>query len=118
MAAIAADESQVGNWRIYTWSDVTEDDTFAAISPRATDRAVVAMTAQFSGTFGAATVIMQGSNDDSTFVALDDIEDTAISHTTAGGSELRYAWPYMRPSASGGTSQSLTATLAVQFGGA
>lgn len=111
MAAVAATRDKIGAWDTFTWSGVTESDTFTAVR---VEGIVQAATVQFSGTFGSATVIMQGSNDDSTFVALDDVEDTAISHTAAGGSELRYAWPYVRPSASGGTGQSLTAILAVQ----
>lgn len=110
MAAIAPDRANVGRWQIFTWSGVTESDTFVAAP---TDGPVSQVTFQVSGTFGGATVIAQGSNDNSTFVALDDVEDAAISHAAAGGSELRYAWPYMRPSASGGSSQSLTVTMAV-----
>lgn len=110
MATIAPTRANVGPWQIYTWTGVTESDTFG---PAPIDSPVRQATLQISGTFGGATVIAQGSNDGSTFVALDDVEDAAISHTSAGGSELRYLWPYMRPSASGGSSQSLTATLAV-----
>lgn len=112
MAEVAFTRSKVGAWDVFTWSNVTESDTFDAVH---LEGAIKAATMQISGTFGGATVIAQGSNDDSTFVALDDVEDVAISHTAAGGSELRYAWPYMRPSASGGTSQSLTVTLAVMY---
>ena len=112
MAEIAFTRSKVGAWDVFTWASVTESDTFASVR---VEGPVYAATVQFSGTFGGATVVMQGSNDDSTFLALDDVEDIAISHTAAGGSELRHAWPYMRPSASGGTSQSLTAIMAVQI---
>ena len=113
MAAIAATLSRVGDWHVFTWSDVTEADTFVAANiGNGLGRA---LTVQVGGTLGGATVVMQGSNDNSTFVALKDVEDAAISHTAAGGSEMRYAWPYMRPSASGGSSQAVDVTLAVML---
>lgn len=112
MADITPTQTERGPWRIYSWSSVTEADTPLAAQ---IDAPVAAATFQVSGTFGSATVIAQGSNDNSAWVALDDVENTAISHTAAGGSELRYVWPYIRPSISGGSSQSLTITLAVQI---
>lgn len=110
MAAVAPTRASVGKWDTFTWTGVTESDTFTAVRVEGSPKAA---TMQVSGTFGSATVIMQGSNDGTTFVALNDSAGSAISHTAAGGSELGYGWPYMRPSASGGSSQSLTVIMAV-----
>ena len=110
MAEIKPTESTVGNWTLFTWSSVTENDTFG-VAPLA--GASGAATLQVTGAFGGATVIAQGSNDNSNFVGLTDPGGTAVSLTAAGGAELRYPWPYMRPSASGGSSQSLAVVLAV-----
>lgn len=102
------------SFAVHTWSGVTEADTCAPAPIDATPRS---LTVQFSGTFGGATAIMQGSNDLAFSLAapLDDVEDVAVSSTSAGSWELRYAWPFVRPSASGGTGQSLTITLAVGY---
>lgn len=115
MATINPTLAPAGNWQIFTWTGVTESDTFGAAAIFGTPKQA---TVQFDGTFGGATVVMQGSNTSAFTIAtaLDDIEDTAISSTADAGWELRYPWPYMRPSASGGSSQSLTVTLAVLIG--
>lgn len=112
MANITPVVSDRGPWRVYTWASVTESDTPVAVQ---IDAPVRGATIQVTGTFGSSTTVMQGSNDGTNFVALDDVEDTAISITAAAGAELRYVWPYVRPSISGGSSQSLTITMAVQI---
>lgn len=110
MAVIPAVQTRVGEWSVFSWSAVTESDTFALPAVQGRVRQA---TLHVSGTFGGATAVAQGSNDASNWVTLDDAEDTAVSLTAAGFRELRYAWPYVRLSASGGSSQSLNATMAV-----
>ncbi len=110
MADIRPTRQDVGPWAIYTWSAVTEADTCL---PAPIENPVAALVAQAAGTFGGASVAVQGSTDNSAFVTLSDVANAAVALTAAGGAELRYPWPYMRPAPTGGSSQSLTLTLAV-----
>lgn len=65
-------------------------------------------TVQVSGTFGSATVILQGSNDGSTWFPLTKPGATAISFTAAGGCAIVETPLYLRPSSSGGTASALS----------
>jgi hypothetical protein len=95
---------------VITWTPLTEADTATAVSFAASaDRSV-----QVTGAFGAATVILEGSNDGTTFFPLNDPFGTAISFTAAGGAGVAEATRFVRPSASGGTGQSLTIRLFVR----
>lgn len=69
-------------------------------------------TAQVTGTFGSATVIMQGSNDGTNWFPLNNLQGTAFSLTQAGAKGIAEVARYMRPSTSGGDgTQSLTVTM-------
>lgn len=60
-------------------------------------------TVQLTGTFGSATVIMQGSNDGgTTYFTLQDAQGDALSFTAAGGNVILENPALIRPSASGG----------------
>lgn len=86
-----------------TWSSVTEADTCAPVEcGDFADRSV-----QFSGTFGAATVTFQGSNDDITYTILTDPQGNNISKTAAGLEAVTECTAYAKPVATGGTGQSL-----------
>ncbi len=63
---------------------------------------------QVTGTFGSATVVLQGSNDASNWVTLKDTTGTAISVTSDGMVDFSTACLYIRPGISGGTGDSLT----------
>lgn len=100
-----------GNYaaRLVTWTPVTENDTCQAVSiPDLTDRSV-----HVSGTFGGATVVIQGSNivGGTTYVSLNDSGGTAISITTEKMKVILENSLLIRPSASGGTGQSLTINI-------
>lgn len=97
----------------YQWSPVTESDTvsYATIGGVGT----LAGSVQVTGTFGSATVVLQGSNDGTNWVTLKDTSGTAISLTAAGASEFSTGMAYIRPSISGGSSQSLTITVSVRY---
>lgn len=93
----------------YVWTSLTENDTAAAVEfPGNGDK-----TVQVTGTFGGATVVLQGSLDGSNWATLKDGAGTAISFTSAGLASVLENVAYVRPSASGGTSQSLTVRLFV-----
>jgi hypothetical protein len=65
--------------------------------------AAIAGFMQVIGTFGGASVALQGSNDGPNWVALNDTQGEAIAITAAGGAEFSASCVYLRPLASGGT---------------
>lgn len=89
------------------WTPCTENDTCAAVRlPEYADRSF-----QVEGTFGGATVLLKGSNDNSTFEGLRDPSHTAISMTSAGLQAVLENTIYTQPTYSGGSGQSLTITM-------
>ena len=110
MAEISPTRNQaINGWIIETWATVTESDTFEEVITTSPHRDVIA---RLSGTFGGATVVLQGSIDGTNWQTVKDIGGDDISFTAAGFAEVRSIWPYMRFSASSGASQSVTAELA------
>lgn len=92
---------------IVTWAGITEADTCDPVElVGLPDRSI-----QFAGTFGSATVVAQGSNDGTNYVTLTDPQGNAISKTSAGIEMIAEVARYTRPSASGGTGQSLTVSM-------
>ena len=100
-----------GNSAVQTvqWTPVTEADTCRPIQfPEFSDKSI-----QVSGTFGGASVALNGSNDGTNFAALRDPSSTTIAITQAGiKAVLENTWQ-VQPSVTGGSSQSLTITLLV-----
>lgn len=95
------------NSRIVSWTPFTEADTCTAVEmPGFTIRSI-----QIAGTFGSATVLAQGSNDGTNYATLSDPQGNAISKTTAALEQIEEVTRYIKPTASGGTGQSLTVTL-------
>lgn len=66
---------------------------------------------QVTGTFGSATVILQGSNDGSNWRTLSDPQGNAISFTSAGLEAVLEHTRYIRPNTSGGTGTDVTVTV-------
>lgn len=97
---------------VNTWTSVTESDTASPITLGGSAPALSAV--QFTGTFGGATCVMQGSNDGTNWVGLNDLTGAAISLTGEGGAEFTTSFVYIRPSFSGGSSQSLTTTMSTR----
>lgn len=109
MAEVTYTQSQtIDNHTLVTWTGVTEADTFQPypVGPRYSHRVV-----QIGGTFGGATAVLKGSNDNTTYATLKDMHGTAISTTSAALSEVAEHPLYLKPEASGGVSQSLTVQL-------
>lgn len=104
MATITPTVEHLSNDQVMVlWETLTESDTALAFELGAfKDK-----TVQVVGTFGGATVVFQGSNDNSTFAGLTDHSATAISLTAAGLELVAENPRYVRPSASGGTSQDI-----------
>lgn len=114
MATIAPVKSwggakQDGSTFIITWTAVTNADSCQAISlPEYSDRSV-----QVLGTFNAASVAVQGSNDGgTTFAPLNDPTSTVIAITAAGIKAVLENTDQIKPVITGGgASQSLTVAM-------
>lgn len=85
------------------WETMGNDDTGTAvqIAPWA-DRTISAQ-----GTFGSATVTLQGSEDNSTWRTLDDNTGTAITFTADGSKVIAQNPRYIRVTTAGGTGTDL-----------
>lgn len=103
MVAISPDiKPKAGGTRLITWETLTESDTAAAAEvPDYPDKTVTV-----TGTFGSATVVIQGSNDGTNWYTLSEIDGTALSFTVASETKTILENPlFVRASASGGSSQ-------------
>lgn len=90
------------------WTNVTNADTFAA----APVGAAALRSVQIEGTFGSATVVIQGSLDGTNYQTLTDLQGSAISKTTTALEGIAEFTAFIKPSASGGGgTQSVTVTL-------
>lgn len=99
-----------GRKRVASWTAETTAGNSAIVAHEFDVPAVVG-TLQVAGTFGSATVTFVGSNDGSNFVALTDVRGVAISFTAAGLAEISTGVRHVKPSISGGTGDSINATL-------
>jgi hypothetical protein len=111
MATIVPTKVLVGNGDgstfTMTWTPVTESDVCQAVSlPEYADKSVHA-----SGTFGGASVRVYGSNNGSTFVALNDASSTAIAISAEGIKQVLENTLLVKPDCTGGSAQSLTITM-------
>jgi len=84
-------------------------DAFKLISQSA-----LAGCVQFTGTFGGATVIMQGSNDGTNWFTLKDLLGFNISATAANAFEFTTSAAYIRASSSGGTGDSVDVVVVLR----
>lgn len=94
------------NTYVVTWTMGNADTGVAVSLASATDRSV-----QFTGTFGSATVVLEGSNDGTNFVTLTDPQGNAISKTSAALEQIEELTQYIRVSTSGGTGTTIVATV-------
>jgi hypothetical protein len=97
-----------GEGRTDTWTPLTETNTdgIPVSAVGSGDRCFEA-----TGTFGGATIVLQGSNDASNWYTLKDPGGTAISLTSTGLRQVLENPRYLRPLVSGGSGTSLTAIL-------
>lgn len=102
-----ADNSDPQSGLVLTWGPVTNADT-CAVSPY-TAGLYVDRCVQVFGTFGSATMVINGSLDGTNFVGLTDPQGTAISKLAAAIEQIEEAVIYLQPAFSGGGgTQSLT----------
>lgn len=97
--------------QLVTWSGVTESDTFQQYT---LDGPPAEISCHITGTFGSATVVMQGGNVDSEMLDLVQIGGSAASATSADIFSLLDRPLYIQPSHSGGTSESVTVYMLVR----
>jgi hypothetical protein len=69
---------------------------------------------QVTGTFGGATITLEGSNDGTNYVTLRDPQGVALSFTAAGLKQVMETTLYVRASITGGAGSTLTVTLCMR----
>lgn len=90
-----------------TWPAMGNADTGLPVAMSgSSDRSV-----QIEGTFGGATVVIQGSNNGTNYQLLTDPQGNDISKTTADLEAITELTRYVRPVTSGGTGTSVTVSL-------
>lgn len=103
-----------GSSVLFVWTPVTESDTCAAIAmPRHSDKSIHA-----SGTFGGATVAVQGSNiaAGTTFAALNNAATgTPVALTVEGINTILENTVQIKPVMTGGSGQSLILSMLVHL---
>lgn len=111
MATITAttDRNTSNGAIIVTWTSMGTADTGSSFSvPSA-----ASLTLQHTGTFGGATIVLQGSNDGTTWATLTQTggSNTAMSYTVAGVHSSVDMPVYVRPVTSGGSGTVVDAIL-------
>lgn len=91
------------------WTPVTENDT--PVSKSVVGQKGINGSIQVNGTFGGMTMALHGSNDDTNYFVLKDLQGNDISFTAAGLKEFTTACAFLKPVRTGGTSASLTVTV-------
>jgi hypothetical protein len=88
-----------GSVKLLTWASMANgDDGTPMASPEYADLCV-----QVSGTFGAGgTILWEGSNDNSTWATLNNVQGTALSLTAAAIKQIAERPLWIRPRVSGG----------------
>lgn len=99
---------------LYTYDNLDHDDT-APESFRVAGAAPVTGFMHVTGTFGSGTVKLQGSNDGTNWVALDDVYGDAIAVANATTAvEFRTSAVYLRPLLSGGSAGDVDVYIAIR----
>lgn len=94
---------------LITWADLLTGNTGDPVeNPTHADRSV-----QVAGTFGAATVVIEGSNNGIDWVTLTDPAGAALSFTVTGLKQILQATRYIRPSVSGGAAAAIDVDLLI-----
>jgi len=101
--------SLFGQSSMITWSALATGDTGRPVQDCGlSDRSV-----QFTGAFGGATVVLEGSNDGTNWVTLTDPAGVALSFTSAGLKQVLQITRYTRPNVSGGAAVAINCNLLV-----
>lgn len=97
-----------GELQLATWAALAADETgdAAALVAAYADRSI-----QVTGTFGGATVELQGSNDGTTYFTLKDPFGNDLSFTAAGLKQVLEVTLFTRPKITGGAGTTIKAVL-------
>lgn len=111
MATIEPTVAKIGDTVVVTWSGVSTADTMTAynLSSGAPSRMSVQLS---SGAWGGSTVTLAGSNNNSTFVTLKDLNSVAVSATANAWFEVSTCAAYIKPASSGGTADNVDVVIA------
>jgi len=101
--AIKADGKLARGVHQYSWIALGNADVGAPLSELHGGPVFSDKTVSITGTFGAVTVVIQGSNDKTNWFTLSDAQGNALSFTVAGMEVILENPRYIRPSTSGGT---------------
>lgn len=89
------------------WTPVANDDTCRAVSfPQYADK-----TVQVAGTFGGASIAVDGSIDGTNYAAMSDQGGTTIAITSAGIKQVLQNALYVQPALTGGSESSVTISM-------
>jgi hypothetical protein len=92
---------------VTTWTPIGDSDTCTGVE----NPAFADQTVQVIGTFASATVVIQGSNDNSHWATLTDPLNNNISFTSTGMATLLQNPLWIRPNSTGGSGSSITVIL-------
>jgi hypothetical protein len=92
--------------RIATWTGETTAGN-ASIPRYAPHVSLANASVQIGGTLGGATIVLQGSNDGTTYATLKDLAGNDLSFTAAGYAEFSSGAAFIKPSISGGTGDNI-----------
>lgn len=101
MATISPDTVSTDNVPMVSWTGVSTADTMTEYKVRGPAGEFASV--QLTGTWGSATVVLQGSNDATTWFTLKDVAGSSISATANAYFEFKTAAKFIKPSSSGGT---------------
>lgn len=108
IAPVVTDISVDGSVSKVVWTALTNTDFDGVqiMSVEWADRCI-----QVDGTFGGATITIQGSNDGATWYTLNNVQGTALTFTAAGMKQVVEVPQWIRPSLSGGAGSTLNVTM-------
>lgn len=99
---------------LYTYDNLDHDDT-APTSIRIAGAEPVSGFMHATGTFGSGSVKIQGSNDGTNWVALDDVYGDSIAVSAATGhAEFKTSAVYIRPLLSGGSAGDVDVYISIR----
>jgi hypothetical protein len=107
--SVASTNINTGNSRslVVQWSAIGTDDVGDALPfSQYTDKSV-----QVTGTFGGASVRLQGSNDGTNWFTLTDPQGNPLSFSAAGLEAVSEATRFVRPSVVGGVGAAINVHL-------
>ena len=113
MPLVLSTSTPVSGCDLYNYDNLDTADTTPDLI-LASGTAPVVGSIQVVGTFGGASVALQGSNDGTNWAAINDRSGTAIAITAAGASEFSTSFVYLRPLATGGTGDDLDVFIALR----